>query len=295
MGTPRNMPAADRRRPMGAPPVADDAGLETRLRALDGGWVSAPRLLRLLEALEPPPGDAGVDDGALRPASSLYLAAEDAAELRIPAGGPEAAATDAQDAARWWGERLVNLAPVAARNRCGLVALHNGRRGLLISPPFPVAESRLPGGWDTAPLRRMLTGDFVIGVVLVRLGRFAVAVYRGGGLAASKTGARYVKGKHHAGGTSQLRYTRIREGQAQRLYGKVCEAVRAQLTPIAGELDYVALGGDQFTLNACLKACPALAALRPITLPRRLNIRDPKRDTLESVGQMLRESRAWPL
>ena len=49
--------------------------------------------------------------------------------------------------------------------------------------------------------------------MLVRLGRFSVATYRGGKLAASKTDSRYVKGKHHAGGTSQLRYTRVREGQ----------------------------------------------------------------------------------
>lgn len=276
----------------------DAAGLDARLEALDGGWVSAPRLLRLLEALEPAPGDAGPDAAAGRPPASLYLTAADAAALRIPAGRPDAVAPSAEAtpaAARWWQERLADLAPLAARSGCGLAALHNGRRGLLVAPPFPVAASGPPGPWDAAPLRRMLTADYAIGVALVRLGRFAVAVYRDGGLAASKTGARYVKGKHHAGGTSQLRYTRIREGQARRLYDKVCAAVRAQLTPLAGELDYVALGGDQFTLNACLKACPALAALQPITLPRRLNIRDPKRDTLESVGQMLRESRAWPL
>lgn len=276
----------------------DAAGLDARLEALDGGWVSAPRLLRLLDALEPPPGHAGPAAADGRPPASLYLTAADAAALRIPASRPDAVAPSvdaAPDAAGWWRERLADLAPVAARSGCGLAALHNGCRGLLVAPPFPVAASGPPGPWDAAPLRRMLTADYAIGVALVRLGRFAVAVYRDGGLAASKTGARYVKGKHHAGGTSQLRYTRIREGQARRLYDKVCEAVRAQLTPLAGELDYVALGGDQFTLNACLKACPALAALQPITLPRRLNIRDPKRDTLETVGQMLRESRVWPL
>ena len=277
---------------MGASPLMDAAGLDARLEALDGGWVSAPRLLRLLDALEPAPGDSRPDAAAVRPPESLYLTAEDAAALRIPASRPDAATPDA---VQWWRERLADLAPLAARSGCGLAALYNGRRGLLIAPPFPVAASRPPGPWDAAPLRRMLTADYAIGVALVRLGRFAVAVYRDGGLAASKTGARYVKGKHHAGGTSQLRYTRIREGQARRLYDKVCEAVRAQLTPLAGELDYVALGGDQFTLSACLKACPALAALQPITLPRRLNIRDPKRDTLASVGQMLRESRIWPL
>ena len=55
------------------------------------------------------------------------------------------------------------------------------------------------------------------------------------------------------------------------------------------------LGGERFTLNGLLKECPALAALRPITLKRRLNIRDPKRDTLPQVAAMLTESRVWDL
>ena len=87
-------------------------------------------------------------------------------------------------------------------------------------------------------------------------------------------------------------YTRT-ASQMRRLYDKTCEAVRAQLSPVAAKLNYVLLGGDRFTLNGCLKVCPALAALGSITLKRRLNIRDPKRDTLEQVGLMLRESRVW--
>ena len=62
-----------------------------------------------------------------------------------------------------------------------------------------------------------------------------------------------MKGKHHAGGTSQLRYQRVREGQMRRLFDKVCEQVRTRLTPLASELDYLALGGDRFTLNGLLK------------------------------------------
>ncbi len=38
-----------------------------------------------------------------------------------------------------------------------------------------------------------------------------------------------------------------------------------------------------------------LEQLKSITLKRRLNIRDPKRDTLEDVGRMLKQSRVYPL
>ena len=65
--------------------------------------------------------------------------------------------------------------------------------------------------------------------------------------------------------------------------------------PPAAQLDYLALGGERFTLNGLLKECPALASLQPITLKRRLNIRDPKRDTLPQVAAMLTESRVWEL
>ena len=243
--------------------------------ALAGQWVSAGRLARLLDELAP-----GKEAGDC---SSLYLTPE-AAKSPIKTLGDDKAG---------WGERLQSLVPAALENGCGIVGLRSGSRGLLIAPPFPVRETRLLAGWDGSPLRGLLDNDFTVGVVLVRLGRFSVAAYRGGKLQASKTDSRYVKGKHHAGGTSQLRYTRVREGQVRRLYDKVCEEVRERLEP--GSLDYLVLGGEKFTLNGLLRHCPALAALSAITLPRRLNIRDPKRDTLEQVGVMLSESRVWAL
>ena len=236
-----------------------------------GATVSAARMLRMLDELA---ADAG--DGA----SSLYLA---------PGDSPDPSAM----AAIGWASPLAELGESVLRHGCGLVGMRAGDRGLLIAPPFPVVETYLSTDWDEAPLRDILKADFDVGVVLVRLGRFSVAVFRGGELLDSKTDSRYVKGKHHAGGTSQLRYTRVRDGQIKRLYDKVCEETRAHLLPPAARLDYLVLGGERFTLNGLVKQCPTLAALKPITLNRRLNIRDPKRDTLPQVAAMLTESRVW--
>ena len=240
--------------------------------AMAGAMVPAARLRRMLDDLAAD-AEAGV-------ASSLYLAPGDLPDpLALSATG--------------WAEHIAEQGEVALREGCGLVGLRACSRGLLIAPPFPVAETFLTIDWDDAPLRRILDADCTVGVALVRLGRFSVAVFRGGELLASKTDSRYVKGKHHAGGTSQLRYTRVREGQIRRLYDKVCEEARARFMPPAARLDYLVLGGERFTLNGLLKECPALAALQPITLKRRLNIRDPKRDTLPQVAAMLTESRVW--
>ena len=241
--------------------------------SLAGATVSSARLRRLLD-------DLAADTGA--GASSLYLA---------PGDSPDPAALSATG----WAASIGELGEGALRDGCGLVGLRAGGRGLLVAPPFPVTETYLSTDWDDEPLRNILEADFDVGVVLVRLGRFSVAVFRGGELLDSKTDSRYVKGRHHAGGTSQLRYTRVREGQIKRLYDKVCEETRAHLMPPAARLDYLLLGGERFTLNGLLKECPALASLRPITLKRRLNIRDPKRDTLPQVAAMLTESRVWTI
>ena len=238
----------------------------TPAAGLNGDWLPKDRLRNLLNVRKPSMGE---------PASSVYLRPGDTAT------SPE------------WRERLARLGKTPEESGCGLVGLRSGDRALVIAPPFPVTESSQHDVWNEEPLWSLLDKERLVGVVLVRLGRYSVAVYRGGELATSKTDSRYVKGKHHAGGTSQLRYTRVREGQMRRLYVKVCETVRAQFEPLAGELDYLVLGGEKFTLNGFLKVCPRMEEYKNITLKRRLNIRDPKRDSLDDLGSTLHESRVW--
>jgi hypothetical protein len=232
----------------------------------------------LLERCAPATGEA---------AASLYLrpeAQDGAAGPFLAAAGPEG---------RAWGERLASLGDAILESDTGLVGLRAGDRALVIIPPFPVGEDRLAPEWDTAPLLELLDRPYIVGVVLLRLGRYSVAVYQGQELLSSKTDARYVKGKHHAGGTSQKRFERIREGQMRRIYDKTCETVRAQFEPYGRRLDYIVLGGDRITLNNFRKVCPYLEQYRSIILGRRLNIRDPKRDTLEEVGRLLWQSRVY--
>jgi hypothetical protein len=240
----------------------------TPAASISGDWLTKERLRNLLNVRMPHDGEVS---------SSIYLRPGDTA------GSAE------------WKERLSRLGGTPEDNGCGLVGLRAGDRMLVIAPPFPVLESGLYDTWNDEPLGELLDAERTIGVVLVRLGRYSVAVYRGADLESSKTDSRYVKGKHHAGGTSQLRYTRIREGQMRRLYIKVCESIRAQFEPVARELDHVVLGGEKFTLNGFLKVCPRLDEYKGITLKRRLNIRDPKRDTLEDLGSTLHESRVWAM
>ena len=177
----------------------------------------------------------------------------------------------------------------------GLAVFRVGERGLAIVPPFPIGETVAREEWDEGPLRQLLTTDYTVGVVLLRLGRYLVAVFQGTEPVVTKTDTRYVKGKHHAGGTSQLRFKRIREGQMRKLFDEACGVVSDRFQPHERELDYILLGGERLTLSGFLKVCPYLQRRQDIILDRRLNIRDPKHDTLETVAGLLRQSRVWAI
>ena len=212
--------------------------------------------------------------------------------------------TDAAAALREWqpfraaAEQLPGGAALR-QSDTGLALFRAGGRGLAILPPFPItaalAEPESLPGWDLRPLAQLLAADYIVGVILLRLGRYLTAVFEGDRPAVSKTDTRYVKGKHHAGGTSQLRFQRIREGQARKLYDETCRAAQTRFAPYADRLDYLLLGGDKQTLNAFGKVCPLVRQYQAQgkLLNRRLNIRDPKHDTLDQVAGMLRQSRVW--
>lgn len=253
---------------------------------LNPGQTMGPAaLLRLLQRRAAAAGGAG---------ASLYLTPAALAD------GIDAAAA----AGREWqsfraaAEQLPGGAALR-QSDTGLALFREGGRGLAIIPPFPITAA-LAGpeswpGWDICPLAQLLADDYIVGVILLRLGRYLTAVFEGERPAVSKTDTRYVKGKHHAGGTSQLRFQRIREGQARKLYDETCRVAQARFAPYADRLDYLLLGGDKQTLNAFIKVCPLVRQYQAQgkLLNRRLNIRDPKHDTLEQVAGMLRQSRVW--
>ena len=198
-------------------------------------------------------------------------------------------------------EELMQLAPRAEKSETGAVVFWSdgfalegsspkGSR-LIILPPFPVERDELLEGWDVSQLRTLLAREYVLGVVLLRLGRFAVGVFRGEALVSSKTDTRYVKGKHSAGGRSQKRFQRIREKQVQEIFDKTCSVVREHFTPFEDQLDYIFLGGERFTLQGFLKRCDYLQRLTPKILSRVLNVREPKHQALQGVIETIWESR----
>src|SRR5436305_11229483 len=78
-----------------------------------------------------------------------------------------------------------------------------------------------------------------IGLLLVRLGGYSVGIARAGMVLVAATGSRPVHGRSAAGGQSQQRFARRREGQARMALRAAAEAAARVLLPHATELDAI--------------------------------------------------------
>lgn len=126
-----------------------------------------------------------------------------------------------------------------------------------------------------------------VGVLLVRLGGHAAGVFEGDRLVASKVGSRQVHGRSAAGGQSQKRFARRREGQVRVALAAATEVAVRVLVPAAGSLDAVVLGGDRRSVEAVL-GDDRLAALRPLVVEPLLDVPDPRQKVLESTPSLFR-------
>lgn len=173
----------------------------------------------------------------------------------------------------------------------GAVVFMGDGKATAILPPFPLATDSFHQGASTEGLRDLLERQIVVGVVLLRMGRYGVAVLRGEILSATKTDTRYVKNRHRAGGSSQRRFMRSRDRLVRELYDKTCEIVRDVFEPFASEIEYVLLGGERNALRAFRERCRLLQDLGPKVLNRTLQMDAPNQATLENIAFEVWKSR----
>jgi peptide subunit release factor 1 (eRF1) len=153
----------------------------------------------------------------------------------------------------------------------------------LVLPPFPIAEEYITNGYDVGPLRSLLSQDFLIALVLVRLGAYSIGVCRGTELVDSKTGTGLVHARHKKGGSSQARFARHREKQIEQFLSRVCGHVREYIEPHARSLDYLVYGGARNTILSLRKQCPFLSQFEDRILRMLLDIPEPRQAVLEKA------------
>jgi hypothetical protein len=156
----------------------------------------------------------------------------------------------------------------------------------LVLPPFAIEQSHAASEIDTASLTELLERPRAYAAFLLRRGGYTTGFFRGDFLVASKTGSRFVKNRHRAGGQSQGRYDRIRDKQIHELLEKACEDARATLTPYEQEIEHVFLGGDRLLLIEFRKQCNYFDHFGDKIAQRTLPLTgDPRRATLDTISR----------
>lgn len=178
----------------------------------------------------------------------------------------------------------------AAADRVDVVGSDGARA--VVTVPFP------PLVLDSAPALLGLVAhaarERLVGVLLVRLGGFAAGVFRGSNVVVSKVGARPVHGRSAAGGQSQQRFARRREGQARAALSAAADTAARVLLPHAAGLDGLVLGGDRRAAHTVL-ADPRLAHLAPSVTGPWLDVPDPRHRMLIDAPRRYRAVRITEL
>jgi hypothetical protein len=148
----------------------------------------------------------------------------------------------------------------------------------------PVRDRSDPAA-EAARIAAHALADRTVGVLLVRLGGYAVGVFAGSPprLVSSKTGSRLVHGRSAAGGRSQHRFARRRENQAAAALHAAADTaaeVFGRFGP--ARLDAVVLGGDKRSV-AGLRGDPRLAPYLDRATDRFLAVPDPRLAVLKDT------------
>ena len=158
---------------------------------------------------------------------------------------------------------------------------------LTISPPFGLDHEGEYAVVRADPLLDALAVEPRVAVLLVRMGGYAVGVFEGERLVASKVGSRFVKGRHKKGGSSANRFRRRRGEQERELIDAAASEAARVLEPWHERVEHVALGGDRSAVSRLLESRADLAWLQPLALERFFDVPEPRLRVLEALPYQL--------
>jgi hypothetical protein len=206
-----------------------------------------------------------------------------AISLYLPRGAPQARVDNLLGKVLAATTIPPGVSKAAAGSEMGAAFFWSPPQMHLVLPPFPIDEEYITDGYDMEPLRSLLSRDFLIAMVLVRLGAYSIGICRGTELIDSKTGTGLVHARHKKGGSSQARFARHRGKQIEQFLVRVCGHVREHIEPHARSLDYLVYGGARTTILLLRKQCPFLSQFDDRILRMLLDIPDPRQAVLEKA------------
>ncbi|MGW5707275.1 acVLRF1 family peptidyl-tRNA hydrolase [Amycolatopsis japonica] len=164
------------------------------------------------------------------------------------------------------------------------VVAENGVVAVATVPFGPLKTEGTVTGLAVGPLVEHALISRRIALLLVRRGGHSVGIARGGVIVQSRTDRHLVQGRSAAGGWSQQRFARRREGQVRTALRAASEDAFEVLVPQLSEVDAVVLGGDRRALET-LREDRRLAPLFERAEPRVLDIPEPRRTVLEDAAE----------
>jgi hypothetical protein len=221
----------------------------------------------------------------------LEASPEDAVTLYMPHGLPDGETEKMLAAAHVEVDIVQDVIEEVSKSPTGAVFFLGGEYRMLLKPPFPFTENPVFHGFDVDILRTLLSRDYMIVLLLVRMGMYAVGVFKGEELLTAKAGTGLVHSRHKKGGSSQQRFARHREKQIETFFTRVCGHVREQVEPYMDNLDYVRYGGEHITINTFRKQCQFVGKLDKYVIEALLSVREPKRATLQDAIEEVWSSR----
>ena len=160
----------------------------------------------------------------------------------------------------------------------------------ILTPSFPVLNDYIYKTYNLEDLKTIFDKPRLIGVILLRLGRFALAVLENEQIVASKTEGRYVKNRHKAGGSSQRRFERSRERLVRELFDKSCQEMNKLFEGYFDKMDHIFLGGERHTLNGFKKRCPDILNYEYKIMDRLLDVNIPNQKSLSVIYRQVYSS-----
>jgi hypothetical protein len=183
--------------------------------------------------------------------------------------------------------RALEGSPGRSVYRDGAVRIELDEEALTVTPPFGLGHE---GEYDVVragPLLEALDVEPRVAVLLVRMGGYAVGVFEGERLVASKVGTRFVKGRHKKGGSSANRFRRRRGEQERELVDAAAAEAARVLEPWRGRVEHAALGGDRSAVSRVLASRAELGWLEPLALERFFDVPEPRLRVLEALPYQL--------
>ena len=153
----------------------------------------------------------------------------------------------------------------------------------IILPAFPIAENQISvGKLDDSVLHGVLDRRYVIGVVMITWGWYALGMFDGSSLVECKTGTGYIHKKQKKGGRSQKRFARRTEEQKKDFLRRVSNHIEERFGSFLP--DRIFFGGNRLILKPLIQESRYLQTRSDKIAPRILNVRYADREAL--VGSL---------